>query len=93
MLTHFITQDGIPVDDSTIVAPEFKSKPFRLTGQWSLSGDTLSIVTEKPSVHPWRVLAITGSRLVLRHVDTQFDKSTDMFWVKSEAQNRGDTTK
>ena len=60
--THFVTDRGIPVDDSQIVDAAFKSKAFKLDGQWSRVGDTLSIVTDKPTVHSWRLIAITRDR-------------------------------
>ena len=51
-----------------------------LSGEWDLSTNHLSIVTEKPSIHRWRVLAITTDTLVLEH---DFGiTSGQLFWVR-----------
>ena len=80
--THFVLDGGVPVDETRIVAAEFKPKPFKIHGQWSVVGDRLSIITDKPSLHSWQVIAITDRQLVLRTTDASSDKPTEMFWVK-----------
>ena len=82
-IVPYIEEVAAPSDGRPPRFPATKlNAAFRsLNGKWDLSTDHLSIVTPKPSIHRWHVLAITTETLVLKH---DFGGgSGQLFWVRA----------
>lgn len=56
-------------------------KQCSISGQWDLSDQYFSIVTDDPSIHRFHVQAITADKLVLEP-DLGYGSSGKMFWVR-----------
>jgi len=56
-------------------------KQCSISGQWDLSDQYFSIVTNDPSIHRFHVQAITADKLVLEP-DLGYGSSGKMFWVR-----------